>query len=95
MAIAAGPLAFFVQGHEIVIPAGTLAQAKIAQDLQLPAQPDASPSALATDASESVTLASDKNSALVPPPSLSPAGAIPEDAATPSTITKPAQEPKE
>ena len=32
VAIAAGPLAFFVHGREIVIPAGTLAQAKIAED---------------------------------------------------------------
>jgi hypothetical protein len=94
-AFALGPLALFVHGREIVIPAGTLAQAKIAQDLQLPPQPDAPPSALATDTSESATLASDQNSALVPPPSLSPAAAIPEDAASQSTITKPNQEPKE
>lgn len=32
VAIAAGPFALFVQGREIIIPAGTHAQAKIAQD---------------------------------------------------------------
>jgi hypothetical protein len=94
-AFAVGPLALFVRGREIVIPAGTLAQAKIAQDLQLPAQPEAPPSASATDPSESATLASDQSSASVPPPSLLPTGSIPEDAATQSTITKPTQEPKE
>lgn len=36
VAVAAGPLAFFVHGREILIPAGTLAQAKIAQALDSP-----------------------------------------------------------
>ena len=35
LSLAAGPFALFLQGDEIVIPAGTLAQAKVAQDLDL------------------------------------------------------------
>lgn len=40
LSFAAGPFALFLQGDEIVIPAGTLAEAKVAQDLDLrPLQP--------------------------------------------------------
>ena len=41
LSFAAGPFALFLQGDEIVIPAGTLAQAKVAQDLDFtPVQTD-------------------------------------------------------
>ena len=53
VAIAAGPFALFVQGKEIVIPAGTRAQAKIAQETRISAA-DA-PHAAATTAG--ITLA--------------------------------------
>ena len=94
-AFAVGPLALFVRGREIVIPAGTLAQAKVAKDLQLHAQSDAQPSVSATGASESAVLASDQNPAPVPPPSLLPAEPIPKGATTQSTTTESTQEPKE
>ena len=92
---AVGPFALFVRGREIVIPAGTLAQAKIAQELHFPAQPDALPSASAADASENTALVSDQTPASVPPPSLLPAEPIPAGATTQSTTTESTQEPKE
>lgn len=91
---ALGPLALFVRGREIVIPAGTLAQAKIAQELQLPAQPDAQVSEPAAIASESAASA-DQNPAAVPPPPLLPAEPVPEGTTTQSTTTESTQEPKE
>ena len=95
-AFAVGPLALFVRGCEIVIPAGTLAQAKIAQELHLPSQSDAQPSVPAAGASESTALVSGQTAASVPPPSLLPAEPIPEGATTQSTTTtESTQEPKE
>lgn len=94
-AFAVGPFALFVHGREIVIPAGTLAQAKIAQELHLPAQSDAQPSVPAANASESAALVSDRTPASVPPSSLLPAEPIPEGATTQSTTTESTQEPKE
>ncbi|HEX7803656.1 MAG TPA: hypothetical protein VF471_12960 [Pseudoxanthomonas sp.] len=94
-AFAVGPLALFVRGREIVIPAGTLAQAKIAKELHLSAQSDAQPSAPATGASESTASASDRIPAPVPPPSLPPAESIPEGQTTQPTTTESTQEPKE
>jgi hypothetical protein len=91
---ALGPLALFVHGREIVIPAGTLAQAKIAQELHLPAQSDAQASVSATGASES-TAPVDQDSASVPPTSLLPAESVPEGTTTQSTTTESTQEPKE
>lgn len=91
---ALGPLALFVHGREIVIPAGTLAQAKIAQELNLPVQSDAQASVSATGASESAAPV-DQNSAPMPPPSLLPAEPVPEDTTTQSTTTESTQEPKE
>jgi len=94
-AFAVGPLALFVRGREIVIPAGTLAQAKIALDLQLPAQPDAPPLASATHAPESAALASDQSPAPAAPSSSSPAESVSKHTAAQSTITEPSEEPKE
>lgn len=94
-AFAVGPFALFVRGREIVIPAGTLAQAKIAQELRLPAQSDAQPPTPATGVSESAALASGQNPAPVPPPPLLPAESIPEGTTTQSTTTESTQEPKE
>lgn len=91
---ALGPLALFVHGREIVIPAGTLAQAKIAQELHLPAQSDAQASVSATSASESAAPV-DQNPAPMPPPSLLPAEPVPEGTTTQSTTTESTQEPKE
>jgi hypothetical protein len=90
-----GPLALFVHGREIVIPAGTLAQAKVAQELQLPAQPDALPTAPATGASESPGLASGQNPAPVPPATSLPPATTPEGTAAQPTTTESTQEPKE
>lgn len=90
-----GPLALFVHGREIVIPAGTLAQAKVAQELQLPAQPDALPTAPATGASESRALASGQNPAPVPPATSLPPATTPERTAAQPTTTESTQEPKE
>ncbi|MDR6842862.1 hypothetical protein [Pseudoxanthomonas sacheonensis] len=53
LSVAVGVFAFFVQGDEIFIPAGTLAQAKIAQDMDLiPAavEPPTPPAAIAEQA---------------------------------------------
>lgn len=94
-AFAVGPFALFVRGREIVIPAGTLAQAKIAQELHLPAQSDAQPSAPTTDASESAARDSGQTPAPVPPPSLLPAETISKGTTTQSATTEPTQEPKE
>ncbi|SDQ59394.1 hypothetical protein [Pseudoxanthomonas sp. CF125] len=91
---ALGPLALFVHGREIVIPAGTLAQAKIAQELQLPAQPDAQVSEPVAIASESAATA-DQNPTAVPPIPLLPAEPVPEGTTTRSTTNESTQEPKE
>lgn len=93
---ALGPLALFVHGREIVIPAGTLAQAKIAQELRLPVQSDAQASApvSTTGASEGAPSV-DQNSAPMPPTSLLPAEPVPEGTTTQSTTTESTQEPKE
>lgn len=59
VAIAAGPFALFVQGREIIIPAGTHAQAKVAQDFPatgVDIAPATTPSAIA-DALESASAA--------------------------------------
>ncbi|KAF1716222.1 hypothetical protein CSC74_10240 [Pseudoxanthomonas yeongjuensis] len=56
VALALGPVGLFVHGREIIIPAGTLAQAKTAQEMQLaPAMPqltDAAPVAIVASAPE-------------------------------------------
>ncbi|MGH8028102.1 MAG: hypothetical protein ACREO0_15395 [Pseudoxanthomonas sp.] len=93
-AIALGPLAHFVHGREIVIPAGTLVQAKIAQELQLAPRPDLRASAPATFATESAIPAADQNPGSAPS-SLLPAEPIAEGTATQSTVTESTQEPKE
>jgi len=92
---AVGPLALFVHGREIVIPAGTLAQAKIAQDLKIPAEPEAQPFAPAVGASESAAPAPDHTPVSVTSPSPLPAESIAEDTAPQSTIVESTQEPKE
>lgn len=80
-AFAVGPFALFVRGREIVIPAGTLAQAKIAKALHLPVRSGAEALAPATHAVES--------------PSSAPDESVPEGAATQSPTTQPTQETKE
>lgn len=39
VSFAAGPFAMFIRGHEIEIPAGTRAHAKVAEDIVLPVSP--------------------------------------------------------
>jgi hypothetical protein len=92
---ALGPLALFVHGREIVIPAGTLAQARIAQDLQIPMESHSQPYASAAGASENATSAPDHLPVSTMPPSPLPAESIAEDAAPQSTIVESTQEPKE
>lgn len=56
VALALGPVGLFVHGREIIIPAGTLAQAKIAQEMELapaiPRRTDAVPVAIVASAPE-------------------------------------------
>jgi hypothetical protein len=92
---ALGPLALFVHGREIVIPAGTLAQAKIAQDLKIPTEPDAQSLAPAVGTSENATHAPDHLPVSVTPSSPPSVQSIAEDAVPQSTIVESTQQPKE
>jgi hypothetical protein len=74
-----GPAVMFMNGQEVVYPAGVRASAKIAQDVVFPPPPDAPPPAAAPP-SAAVT------SAAVTPAALTPA-------ATPAQPTAPVQEP--
>lgn len=93
-AFAVGPFALFVRGREIVIPAGTLAQAKIAKELHLPAQSGTQAHAPAAHVAESATSAAGDSVASAPTTSPMPAEPVPEGTATQST-SKSTQEPKE
>lgn len=90
-AFAVGPFALFVRGREIVIPAGTLAQAKIARELHLPAQ--APPSAARVV--ESAASASGENTVSASTTSPTPVASVPDVTTTQSTTTESTQEPKE
>ena len=86
LAIAAGPLAFFVQGREIVIPAGTPAQAKIAQDPDpVSILPTPEGAAAAANTSEPVA---DIAAAATPTPTPTPTPTVPA-----TTTTSPAAAP--
>lgn len=97
-AFAIGPLALFVHGREIVIPAGTLAQAKIARDVDLPPKsgPDTppSPTAVPASAANAAPVLAEKP-ASASQSSLSPAEPSPEGTTTQSTTNETTQEPKE
>lgn len=94
-AFAVGPFALFVHGREIVIPAGTLAQAKIAQELHLPAQSGAQASASAARVAESATSASGENTVSASATPTTPVESVPDVTTTQSATTESTQEPKE
>lgn len=91
---ALGPFAHFVHGREIVIPAGTLAQAKIAGDIALPPIEQVHAAAMPGHASSPASDA-------IPNPSIPQAGGSAAPATTPETATpqqpvvETTQEPKE
>lgn len=97
-AFAIGPLALFVHGREIVIPAGTLAQAKISAAVDLPPQSVSHIPQAATAAAESTIDSApepDKETALPPQPPSLPAELTPEGTITQPATNEPTQETKE
>jgi hypothetical protein len=92
---AVGPFALFVRGREIVIPAGTLAQAKIAKELHLPAQPGTQTPAPAAHVAESATSALGESTASASTTPSMPAESVPDAMTAQSTTTESTQEPKE
>lgn len=94
-AFAVGPFALFVRGREIVIPAGTLAQAKIAKELRLPAQSGTQAPAPAAHVAEGATSALGESTASASTTSPMPAESVPDAMATQSTTIESTQEPKE
>lgn len=81
VAIAAGPLALFVQGKEIVIPAGTRAQAKLAQDVSTSSGADSKPAAETTAAMTAISDTTLHETDVSTPD-------------TPTTVTKPTESPE-
>lgn len=94
-AFAVGPFALFVRGREIVIPAGTLAQAKIAKELHLPVQSGAQAPASAARGAESAASAPGENTVSASTTSPTPVASVPDVTTTQSTTTESTQEPKE
>jgi hypothetical protein len=94
-AFAVGPFALFVRGREIVIPAGTLAQAKIAKELHLPAQSGTQAPAPAAHVAENAASILGESTAAASTGSPMPAESVPDAMTTQSTATESTQEPKE
>lgn len=94
-AFAVGPFALFVRGREIVIPAGTLAQAKIAKELHLPAQSGTQAPAPAAHVAESAASVLGESTASASTTSPMRAESVPDAVTTQSTTTESTQEPKE
>lgn len=95
---ALGPLALFVRGREIVIPAGTRAQAKISVAADLTPQPGLATSLPTTPSTAGAAVgapAPEATTAAPPPPSSTPAEAPPAGTTTQPAIDESTQETKE
>ena len=96
VALALGPVALFVHGREIIIPAGTLAQAKIAQEMELaPAMPQRTDTAPV----EIVTSVPEQQTPLIPPTTGSsppaPSTTLPATAPSPTVDGETSHHPEE